>query len=118
MENQKYVVGTRLDTKVFNDWFAECKTKIIPYVKVVTRTKYSDVSIDCITLQNGYDTIITDNFKIITQGARLIHIKCGAKKCMSFGRHPLIIIWEDVPRDRAESAADELFDLVYSYVPR
>lgn len=63
MENQKYVVGTRSDEKLFNSWYAECKTKIIPYANVVTRTKYSDVSIDCITLQNSYDIIISDNLK-------------------------------------------------------
>lgn len=113
---QKYLVCKRSEIAKINQWFRQCEAEKKPYVRVENRTKYSNVKFDHISLPMEYDSLITNIGREIQEKSIEIFMRYSIKKS-SYMTNALLIEFEDLPIETAESAAEELYDLIADLLP-
>jgi len=116
MIQQKFVVSRRNQSQKIDNWYETCKKEKIPYVVIEARNKYADVRFDHESLPKKYDEYLTDNTEQITDKAIQIFRKYKVKGS-KFSIIPFIVNIYNIPIDKAEIAASELFDLIKSCIP-
>jgi len=96
-------------------WHHRCQRNIIPYVVVRYRTKLADVEWDYITFPNGYDDIFKTHQEDIKEKAFNIFKKYAYSRS-EFTGSGYVINFRKLYIDNAKLAAQELYDLINSYV--
>ena len=116
MTQQKFVACKRNQTQKINDWYERCKKEKIPYVVAELRSKYADVRFDYITLPKECDDHLTKNANQITEKAIQI-FKKYAIKGSKYSVSGVLINFDNMPINQSEKAAEELYDLMKSFLP-
>lgn len=101
------------DTAPQSDWFHYCRETAKPYVVVRTGEKTADVMWDYVTLPPSYDKVLFEKENQIQEQAIAIFEK-HATANSSVRAKSTVVFFDNLPIDKAKTAANELFALIES----
>ena len=105
------------DSFTDTDWFHSCQKSQIPYVVVRSGDATADVLWDFVTLPPSCDARLRAQFPALEREARAIFDRFAIAD--SYARiKPTLICFDHLPFDAAKRAAEALYALIASYLPR
>lgn len=111
MEAFVEIAGADTEHKNENLWFDECQQKQIPFIKIVSRTKFADVHWDYITYDAKLDSSICKHDEAFVNNTLQIY-RTYANKESSYKILSTVIWLYNLEVQQARFAAKELFDCI------
>lgn len=116
---QKYVEVPRNDvnSKAENAWFEICRKNRIPFITLTSRTKLADVHWDHIAYPTDVDRVLNALDGQLRDGAIAIFNRYADSRS-EYEANDFLVWFKNLEIPKAKLAADELYDLIASYIGR
>lgn len=114
---QKFLeVKSSTKAELRTDWYHKCIRDRVPYVTVTVRSRFADVHFDYITLPTAVDDVLMGERQAEIQNALTEIFERFANAKSHFRLSSTVVSFNDLEAGVARAAAEEVYDLIYSYV--
>lgn len=114
---QKFLeVKSSTRSELRTEWYHKCLRDRLPYVTVTIRSRFADVHFDHITLPTAADDVLMGERQAEIQNALKEIFERFANAKSHFRLSSTVVSFNDLEANAARAAAEDVYDLVYSYV--